>query len=65
MTLVQHAYAWIAQRPGVDSVLLGPATLAQLDAGIEGCALGLPAGVVQRIDEVHKAYVGTDQSYAR
>ena len=65
LTPVQLAYAWIAQRPGVDSVLLGPATQEQLDAGIEGCRLALPAGVAQKVDELHKAYVGTDQSYAR
>ena len=65
LTPVQLAYAWIAQRPGVDSVLLGPATLEQLDAGIEGCSKALPAGVAQKVDELHRAYVGTEQSYAR
>ena len=65
LTPVQLAYAFLAQRPGVDSVLLGPATQAQLDAGIAGCSLPLPDGLAQKIDELHRAYVGTDQSYAR
>jgi aryl-alcohol dehydrogenase-like predicted oxidoreductase len=62
---VQLAYAWTAQRPGVDSILLGPATLSQLDAGIDGCALKLPEGVAAKVDELHRAYVGTEVSYAR
>jgi aryl-alcohol dehydrogenase-like predicted oxidoreductase len=65
LTSVQLAYAWIAQRPGVDSILLGPATLAQLDAGIAGCALRLPDGVLQKVDEIHRAYIGTEHLYAR
>ena len=65
LTSVQLAYAWTAQRPGVDSILLGPATLEQLDAGIEGCARKLPAGVAQKADELHRAYLGTEHVYAR
>lgn len=62
---VQLAYAWAAQRPGVDSVLLGPATEAQLDAGIDGVALPLSKEVIEKADELHRAYLGTDVSYAR
>ena len=65
LTSEQLAYAWTAQRPGVDSILLGPATLEQLDAGIEGCALELPAGVAAKVEELHRAYVGTEHVYAR
>ncbi len=62
---VQLAYAWIAERPGVDSVLLGPASVEQLDAGIDGCALQLSTEVRKQIDELHRQYLGTDVSYAR
>jgi len=62
---VQFAYAFVAQRPGVDSILLGPATEAQLEAGIAGAALELPKALVAQADELHRAYLGTDVSYAR
>lgn len=65
LTPVQLAYSWIASRPGVDSVLLGPADAAQLDAGIDGCLLPLPEGLAAKVDEIHRAYVGTEISYAR
>ena len=65
LTAVQLAYAWVAQRPGVDSVLLGPASEAQLDAGIDGCRLPLPEGLAAKVDEIHRAYLGTEVSYAR
>jgi aryl-alcohol dehydrogenase-like predicted oxidoreductase len=65
LTSVQLAYAWTAQRPGVDSILLGPATVAQLDAGLDGCALPLPPGVASKVDELHRAYLGTEHTYAR
>lgn len=65
MDTVQLAYAWVSQRAGVDSVLLGPASVEQLDAGLEGCARKLPREVVVKIDELHRAYLGTDAVYAR
>ncbi|GAC1343739.1 MAG: aldo/keto reductase [Myxococcales bacterium] len=63
--LVDLSYAWIAQRPGVDSVLVGPASVEQLDAAIAGCERKLPEGLAARIDEVQRAFVGTDALYAR
>jgi aryl-alcohol dehydrogenase-like predicted oxidoreductase len=65
ISLVDLAYRFVASRPGVDSVLLGPGDVAQLDAGIDACAKPLPEGVASRIDEVHRAYLGTDATYAR
>ena len=65
ISTVDLAYRFVASRPGVDSVLLGPGDVAQLDAGIDSCAKPLPEGVAQRIDEIHRAYLGTDAVYAR
>jgi aryl-alcohol dehydrogenase-like predicted oxidoreductase len=65
LSLVELSYAWIAQQAQVDSVLLGPATVEQLDAAIEGSAKKLPEGLAARIDEVQRAFVGTDAVYAR
>ena len=65
LTPAQLAYAWVTQRPGVDSVLLGPASVDHLDAGIDGCALALPAGVATMVDDLHRTYAGTDVTYTR
>lgn len=62
---VALAYAWLAGRPGVDSILSGPATVAHLDAAIDGCAKDLPADLRARVDALHRAFVGTDARYAR
>jgi aryl-alcohol dehydrogenase-like predicted oxidoreductase len=65
MSLVDLAYAWVAQRPFVDSILLGPATVQQLDVAVDACARRLPEGLAAKIDEVHTAFTGTDTNYAR
>src|SRR3990172_5634125 len=65
LTPAQLAYSWIAERPGVDSVLLGPASVDQLDVGIDGCALALPAGVAAKVEDLYRTYTGTDVAYAR
>ena len=65
LSLVELSYAWIASRPGVDSILLGPANVDQLDAAIDAVAKPLPAGVADKCDEIHRAYLGTDATYAR
>jgi aryl-alcohol dehydrogenase-like predicted oxidoreductase len=65
LDLVTLAYAWVAQRPGVDSVLSGPGTVMHLDAAIDACARVLPPELLKRLDEVHREYLGTDASYAR
>jgi aryl-alcohol dehydrogenase-like predicted oxidoreductase len=65
MSSVELSYAFLASRPEVDSILLGPASIGQLDAGIDGAARTLPPEALEKIEAVHRAYVGTDVSYAR
>jgi len=65
LTPVQLAYGWLAARPGVDSVLLGPGNVAQLDAGLDACAKPAAPDLCARIDEIHRAFTGTDTNYAR
>jgi aryl-alcohol dehydrogenase-like predicted oxidoreductase len=65
ISLVDLAYAFVAGRAGVDSVLLGPASVAQLDAGIDGCARPLDAPVRAALDDLYRAFQGTDATYAR
>jgi aryl-alcohol dehydrogenase-like predicted oxidoreductase len=63
--LVQLAYAWAASRPGVDSILVGPATVAQLDDAIDAVGRALSADALARIDELWRGWTGTDTSYVR
>jgi aryl-alcohol dehydrogenase-like predicted oxidoreductase len=65
MSLVDLSYAWVAGRPGVDSILLGPGDVAQLDAGIDGAAKRLTPAAHQKLDELYTAFAGTDAKYAR
>jgi len=65
MSLVDLAYAWLAQRKGVDSILVGPGTVAVVDAAIDACARKLDDETLRAIDDAHFAIAGTDASYAR
>jgi aryl-alcohol dehydrogenase-like predicted oxidoreductase len=65
MSLVDLAYAWVAQRKGVDSILVGPGTVAHLDAAIDAIDKKLDEGTLAAIDDAHRAITGTDASYAR
>ena len=65
MSLVELAYAWVAGRRGVDSILVGPATLAHLDAAIDACEKKLSPSALERIDALHLAWRGTDTTHVR
>ncbi len=64
-TPAELAYQWTAARPGVDSILLGPATVEQLDVAIDAIGKPLPKEVIDRADELFRSFQGTDASYAR
>lgn len=63
--LVTLAYAWIAQRPLVNSVLVGPATLEHLDAAAKGMAATLNPETLKAIDALHVNWQGTETTYVR
>jgi len=65
LTMVQLAYAWAASRPDVDSMILGPATVQQLDDAIDAMSLVLSKETLVRIDELAREWSGTDTSYVR
>ncbi len=65
MSLVDLAYAWIAQREGVGSVLVGPGSVAHLDEAIDACAKKLDPKTRTAIEDAHYDIVGTDAKYAR
>jgi aryl-alcohol dehydrogenase-like predicted oxidoreductase len=49
------ALAWVRQRPGITSVIVGPRTVAQLEGNLAGFTLDLPPEVVARLDEVSRS----------
>jgi aryl-alcohol dehydrogenase-like predicted oxidoreductase len=65
VSLVELAYGWVAQREGIDSILLGPASVAQLDAGIDGCAKAISPEAKKKVDALYRDFQGTDATYAR
>jgi aryl-alcohol dehydrogenase-like predicted oxidoreductase len=65
MTLVELSYAWVAQRKGIDSILVGPGTMQHLDDAIDACQKKLGDDTLRAIDEAHYEITGTDASYAR
>lgn len=63
--LVDLAYAWVASRPDVDALLVGPATVGQLDQAIEAVGRRLSPDTIERIEELAREWTGTDTSYVR
>lgn len=65
MSLVELSYAWLARAPGVDSILLGPASVVQLDEGVRACGLELLPSARARVDALYLSWMGTDTKYVR
>ena len=64
-SLVDLSYAWVASRPDVDSILVGPASVEQLDQAIDAVARPLSSDALARIDELGREWSGTDTAYVR
>jgi aryl-alcohol dehydrogenase-like predicted oxidoreductase len=65
MSLVELSYAWLAGQDHVDSILVGPASIAHLDAAIDGCEKRVSPEGRKRIDAIWRAHLGTESSYVR
>jgi aryl-alcohol dehydrogenase-like predicted oxidoreductase len=65
MELPTLAHAWLAGRSGVGSILIGPATVAQLDAALDAVERPLDEDTRAEIDRIHLQATGTDARYAR
>ncbi|MGH7284062.1 MAG: aldo/keto reductase [Polyangiaceae bacterium] len=65
MSLVDLAYAWLANRSGVDSILVGAGTVLQFDQAVDAVAKNLDDSLMKKIDELSIAFAGTDATYAR
>lgn len=48
------ALAWVADRPGVTSVIIGPRTIEQYEQNIAAFDVELPPEVVERLDEASR-----------
>lgn len=65
MSLLELSYAWLSGAAGVDSILLGPASVKQLEEGVAACSRGLTPEVRGVVDALHRVWMGTDASYVR
>jgi len=65
VTLVTLAYAWLLKRPGVGSVLTGPASLAHFEAALDAIHVTLPEEAVVAADAAYCQFTGSEVSYAR
>jgi aryl-alcohol dehydrogenase-like predicted oxidoreductase len=65
MTVLELSYAWLAQAPGVDSILVGPASVKQLDDGVAACARDVSEGARGKLDALYRGWLGTDTYYVR
>jgi aryl-alcohol dehydrogenase-like predicted oxidoreductase len=65
LTPVELAYGWLATRPGVDSILVGPATVQHLDDALAAIARPLPEAGRAKLDELARAWAGSDTHYVR
>lgn len=65
MSTLELSYAWLSGAAGVDSILLGPATVTQLEEGVAACGRGLSPEVRGLVDALHRVWMGTDTSYVR
>jgi aryl-alcohol dehydrogenase-like predicted oxidoreductase len=65
LTPAELAYAWLAGRTGVDSILVGPADVAQLDVAVTACSIKLSPDTYATLDAMYVAFQGTDARYAR
>ena len=65
MSMIELSYAWLAGNSYVDSILLGPASVQQLDEGVSACRRGLSPEVRGVVDALWRAWQGTDTTYVR
>lgn len=65
MSVLELSYAWLAGAAGVDSILLGPASVSQLDEGVTACHRGLSPEARGVVDALYRTWMGTDTAYVR
>ena len=63
--LVELAYAYLAAKTEIDSILVGPGSTAHLDAAIEAITKPLSKDLAHELDRLEVAWTGTDTHYTR
>ena len=58
------ALAWLVQQPGVTAPIIGPRTLAQLDAALRAVELELSADVLARLSVIFPGYKTSPEDFA-
>ena len=58
------ALAWLLQQPGVTAPIIGPRTLAQLEAALRAVELQLSAEVLAKLDLIFPGYKPSPEDYA-
>ncbi|MDP9148543.1 MAG: aldo/keto reductase [Myxococcota bacterium] len=64
-SLLELAYAWVASRSDVDSMLVGPADVAQLEQAFDAISRTLSPELLARVDDLSRQWSGTDTAYVR
>jgi aryl-alcohol dehydrogenase-like predicted oxidoreductase len=62
---VDFTYAWVAAQPGVDSILVGAATVEHVDQAVDAVRLTLPPDALAKADALAREWAGTDTNYVR
>ena len=62
-SMAQVSLAWLVDRPGVSSVILGARTVEQLDGNLEAAGLRLTAEETQRLDAASAPTPSSDYPY--
>jgi aryl-alcohol dehydrogenase-like predicted oxidoreductase len=65
ISLLEMSYAWLCSVPGVDSILVGPATVGHLNDALHATKRSLSAEGLLRIEQTHRNFVGTEATYTR
>jgi aryl-alcohol dehydrogenase-like predicted oxidoreductase len=65
MTLIELAYRFCAASDFVDSILIGPGSVAHLDAALDALETPLAPELVAEIDAISASFLGTNAKYAR
>jgi len=58
------AHAWMLQKPGITSPILGPRTTAQLEHSVRSLEVKLSDEVMTRLDEIWPAPGTAPEAYA-
>ena len=65
LSMAALSIAWVASRPEVDSILVGPATVSQLDEAADAAGKTLSPDALRRLGELSREWSGTDTHYVR